>query len=272
MTILASAVSASAMNQEISPISATMSTSAKEEKKDKQYKKEGMYDDVVKAQKKLVEHGLLTMPAGASKGFFGPLTQRAISQFQEKNGLPVTGTLNEETKAKLWEMKKEYNKDNKKDGDMHSKIKEQAKANPGGARMASKTVVQNVVDTKNLSTLTAAVTAAGLVETLSGTGPFTVFAPTNRAFAALPAGTVENLLKPENKSQLAGVLTYHVVPGTITSADIKDGMTLKTVQGKDLTFTIRDGGVFINGTTRVIVPDTVSSNGVIHVIGGVLLP
>src|SRR6476620_5835447 len=105
----------------------------------------------------------------------------------------------------------------------------------GGANMVpSKNIVENAVNSTDHTTLVAAVKAAGLAETLSGTGPFTVFAPTNEAFNKLPAGTVDNLLKPEMKGDLTKVLTYHVVPGALKAADLKDGQKLKTVQGQEL--------------------------------------
>ncbi len=142
----------------------------------------------------------------------------------------------------------------------------------GGANMvASKNIVENAAASSDHTTLVAAVKAAGLAETLSGTGPFTVFAPTNEAFDKLPKGTVESLLKPEMKKDLTDVLTYHVVPGTFKAADLKDGQKLKTVEGKDLTVSIKDGKVMINGAT-VTIADAVSSNGVTHVIDAVLLP
>ena len=117
--------------------------------------------------------------------------------------------------------------------------------------------------------LVAAVKAAGLVETLQGAGPFTVFAPVNDAFAALPAGTVDTLLKPESKGTLTAVLTYHVVPGTVMSKDVKPGK-VKTVQGSELTVTT-SGGVAVDGA-KVSAADIVASNGVIHVIDSVVLP
>lgn len=141
----------------------------------------------------------------------------------------------------------------------------------GGANMVpSKNIVQNAAASADHSTLVAAVTAAGLAETLSGTGPFTVFAPTNAAFEKLPAGTVEKLLKPEMKADLTKVLTYHVVPGALRAADLKDGQKLKTVQGQELTVSIKDGKVMIDGAT-VTIADVISSNGVTHVIDGVLM-
>ena len=134
---------------------------------------------------------------------------------------------------------------------------------------------QDIVDTAiaagQFETLVAAVQAAGLVEVLKGDGPFTVFAPTDEAFAALPAGTVDNLLKPENKDQLAAVLTYHVVPGKIMSADIA-GKTVEvtTVQGSDLSVNATDGVMVDNAT--VVAADIEADNGVIHVIDQVVLP
>ena len=159
-------------------------------------------------------------------------------------------------------------------------------ANPkvGGAAMyANKTIVQNASAASNLSTLVAAVKAADLVETLSGPGPFTVFAPTNAAFAKLPAGTVTTLLKPENKAQLASVLTYHVVSGNITAkaalAAIKAGggkATLTTVQGEALTARVTNGKIVLTdakgGKSTVTTADVMQSNGVVHVVDTVLMP
>lgn len=136
---------------------------------------------------------------------------------------------------------------------------------------APKTVVDIAISSPDHTTLVAAVTAAGLVETLSGTGPFTIFAPTNDAFAALPAGTVDNLLKPESKDQLTSVLTYHVVAGNVMAADLSDGQVVKTLNGQDLTVSIKDGKVMINGA-NVTAADLAGSNGVIHVVDAVLLP
>jgi uncharacterized surface protein with fasciclin (FAS1) repeats len=134
-----------------------------------------------------------------------------------------------------------------------------------------KTVVDIAVGSPDHTTLVTAVTAAGLVETLQGAGPFTVFAPTNAAFAALPAGTVEGLLKPEKKAALTGILTYHVVAGSVKAADLKDGQKVKTLQGKELTVSIKDGKVKINGA-NVTAADLEAGNGIVHVIDGVLLP
>jgi len=152
-------------------------------------------------------------------------------------------------------------------------MKEEEGVMVGGALMVeSKTIVENAVEADNVTTLVAAVKAAGLVDTLSSEGPFTVFAPTNSAFAALPAGTVDTLLMTENKGQLTDILTYHVVAGAFVAADITDGLELTTVQGEKLMFTIVDGMVMINGSATVQIADVKSSNGVTHVIDAVLMP
>ena len=135
----------------------------------------------------------------------------------------------------------------------------------------SNTIVQNASASPDHTTLVAAVQAADLAGTLNGAGPYTVFAPTNAAFEKLPAGTVDNLLKPESKQQLSNVLTYHVVPGAFNAADLKDGQKIKTVQGTVLTVMMKDGKVMVNGAT-VTTPDIASSNGVIHVIDAVVMP
>jgi uncharacterized surface protein with fasciclin (FAS1) repeats len=133
-----------------------------------------------------------------------------------------------------------------------------------------KDIVDTAVAAGNFNTLAAALTAAGLVETLKGEGPFTVFAPTDAAFAALPAGTVEDLLKPENKDKLVAILTYHVVPGKVMSTDLTEGMKAATVNGKEITITL-EGGPKVNGAV-ISMPDIAASNGVIHVIDSVILP
>lgn len=142
----------------------------------------------------------------------------------------------------------------------------------GGAMMVpSKNIVENALGSSEHTTLVAAVKQAGLVETLSGTGPFTVFAPTNAAFAVIPKATLDGLMKPEMKADLTKILTYHVVPGAVKAADLKDGMELTTVQGGKLMVSIKDGVVMINGA-KVTIADVVSSNGVTHVIDAVLMP
>ncbi len=138
------------------------------------------------------------------------------------------------------------------------------------AEEAAQDIVTLAVGTESLSTLVAAVKAAGLVETLQGEGPFTVFAPTNEAFAALPEGTLENLLKPENKDQLVAILTYHVVSGKVMSTDLSDGMKAATVNGAEITITTADGAK-VNGA-NVAMADIEASNGVVHVIDAVILP
>lgn len=135
----------------------------------------------------------------------------------------------------------------------------------------SNTVVDIAVNSPDHTTLVAAVQAAGLAETLSGDGPFTVFAPTNAAFEALPAGTVEGLLKPESKDALTGILTFHVVAGNVMSGDLSDGQEVTTLNGKTLTVSIKDGKVMIGGAT-VVAADLAGTNGVVHVIDTVLLP
>ena len=138
------------------------------------------------------------------------------------------------------------------------------------AKSPEETVVGIAAGNKDFSTLVAAVKAAGLVETLSGEGPFTIFAPTNEAFAKLPKGTVEELLKPENKAKLAAILTYHVVAGKVMAADVKTGM-VKTVQGGELDVKAGKDGVTVDGA-KVVKTDIVGKNGVIHVIDTVVLP
>ncbi len=133
-----------------------------------------------------------------------------------------------------------------------------------------KDIVDTAVGAGNFTTLAAALTAAGLVETLKGEGPFTVFAPTDAAFAALPAGTVEDLLKPENKDKLTAILTYHVVPGKVMSTDLTEGLKAATVNGAEVTVTL-DGGAKVNGAV-ISTADIAASNGVIHVIDSVILP
>lgn len=139
------------------------------------------------------------------------------------------------------------------------------------APVAPKDIVDVAIGSTDHTTLVAAVTAAGLVETLKGAGPFTVFAPTNAAFNALPQGTVDGLLKPESKAALTNILTYHVVAGAVKAADLKDGQKVKTLQGEELTVVIKDGKVMINGA-KVTAADLSGSNGVVHVIDAVLMP
>lgn len=132
-------------------------------------------------------------------------------------------------------------------------------------------ILETAAAAGSFTTLAAAINAAGLAETLSGPGPFTVFAPTDDAFAKLPAGTVEDLLKPENKEKLVAVLTYHVVPGNVMAKDVVGSPKLKSVQGQELTVRVDGSAVSIDGAS-VIKTDIAASNGVIHVIDSVVLP
>ena len=134
-----------------------------------------------------------------------------------------------------------------------------------------KDIVDTAVSAGSFKTLVAAVKAAGLVDTLKGKGPFTVFAPTDEAFAKLPKGTVEDLLKPENKDKLVAILTYHVVPGSVKAAAVKDGLKAKTVQGQEVSFKISGKDVMIDNA-KIVKTDIETSNGVIHVIDTVILP
>lgn len=151
----------------------------------------------------------------------------------------------------------------------------------GGAKMVrTKDIVDNAVNAKNVTTVVAAVKAAGLVDTLKSPGPFTVFAPDNAAFEKLPAGTVDTLLKPESKATLVSILTYHVVPGTYTTADLvvmaAKGESLTTVQGQKLLVVKENNALQIKdakgGMVNIVTPDVISSNGVTHVIDSVLMP
>jgi uncharacterized surface protein with fasciclin (FAS1) repeats len=165
-----------------------------------------------------------------------------------------------------------------------AQMKEQTVAVGGAPMYPSKNIIQNAVNSKDHTTLVAAVKAAGLVETLQGPGPFTVFAPTNAAFAKLPPGTVDSLLKPEMKAKLTGVLTYHVLPGRLSAKDLMEAAKknggvaeFKTVEGEKITveskannaLVIRDAG---GNTSKVTIQNVFQSNGVIHVIDTVLLP
>ena len=141
----------------------------------------------------------------------------------------------------------------------------------GSVRAQGKDIVDTAVGAGQFKTLAAALQAAGLVETLKGKGPFTVFAPTDAAFAKLPAGTVEMLLKPENKAKLTAILTYHVVAGKVMAADVVKVKSAKTVQGSAVTVNAMGGKVMIDGA-NVVTTDIAASNGVIHVIDTVLMP
>ena len=146
----------------------------------------------------------------------------------------------------------------------------------GAAMFPSKNIVENAVNSKDHTTLVAAVKAAGLVDTLESKGPFTVFAPTNAAFGKLPAGTVDTLVKPENKAALTKILTYHVVAGKLDASDLTDGKKLKTVQGEELTVKRSGDKIMIvdakGGSSTVTIANVNQSNGVIHVVDTVLMP
>lgn len=209
---------------------------------------------VVSLQTSLEQGGFLVMPAGVAKGYFGQATKRALIKYQTQAGVRATGYFGPLTRA-AW-----------------------AKSMPqgvlvGGALMVPNLdIVDNAVNASNVTTVVAAVKAAGLVDTLKSKGPFTVFAPTNSAFAKLPAGTVDTLVKPENKATLTSILTYHVVSGRYTSKDLMDGMMLTTVEGKTIAISKVNGKVMINGSATVETADVISSNGVTHVIDTVLMP
>lgn len=169
----------------------------------------------------------------------------------------------------FWSMNRSDDGDNK-ETTSQSQQADQTKQNNLG------TIVDVASDTSSLSTLVTAVKAADLVETLQSGGPFTVFAPTNDAFGDLPAGTLDSLLKPENVDQLKSILTYHVVSGKVMAADLENGQKISTVQGEMLTVSIADGKVYIidakGNKTMVEQADVDADNGVVHVIGSVLLP
>ncbi len=145
------------------------------------------------------------------------------------------------------------------------------KASRADCGTCDKTIVEVAAASDDFKTLVAAVKAADLVKTLSGEGPFTVFAPTDEAFAKLPKGTLETLLKPENKKKLAGILTYHVVAGKVMAADVVKLKNAKTVQGRNVRIRVKDGKVMLN-RANVVKTDIVCKNGVIHVIDAVILP
>ena len=141
----------------------------------------------------------------------------------------------------------------------------------GSAMVSTKNIVENASNSKDHTTLVTAIKGADLVKTLSGKGPYTVFAPTNAAFAKLPDGTVESLLRPENEYKLSKILTYHVVAGSLKKKDLKNGQTLKTVQGETLKISVKNGNTYVNDSL-ITIPDVVSSNGITQVINTVLSP
>ena len=233
--------------------------------------------DVVALQTWLVAKGLLTIPAGVSMGYFGSLTQNALISYQTSVGLPAHGYFGALTRAKVnaaMAMMQSSGSSSMSNATSMSGGTTQGGVMVGGALMTpDKDIVQNAVNASNVTTLVAAVKAAGLVATLETAGPFTVFAPTNDAFAKLPAGTVTTLLMPANIATLKDILTYHVVAGRYTSADLTDGMTLTTVEGKKLTINkTASGQISVNGVAMVQTANVISSNGVTFVIDTVLTP
>lgn len=171
----------------------------------------------------------------------------------------------------IWAMSRNDNdKDNKK-----TNTSQTDSATQDSNTATPKDIVGLAIDTSDLSTLVSAVKAAGLVETLQSEGPYTVLAPTNAAFSALPSGTLDTLLKPENVDQLKSILTYHVISGKVMSSDLTDGQEVTTVQGAILTVKIMDGKVYFvdtqGGEAEVVQADVGASNGVVHVIDAVLL-
>ena len=159
------------------------------------------------------------------------------------------------------------------EGEMEMETEEEVGVMVGGAMMVpSLDIVDNAINASNVTTVVAALSAADLVATLKSEGPLTVFAPNNAAFEALPAGTVDTLLKTENKAQLTTILTYHVVPGRYTSANLSNGQKLTTVQGTEITIGKVGNQITVNGTATVETADVISSNGVTFVIDAVLIP
>jgi uncharacterized surface protein with fasciclin (FAS1) repeats len=229
---------------------------------------------VVSLQTWLVKKGLLTIPEGVAMGYFGPLTEAALITYQTSVGLPAHGYFGALTRAKVnSEMAMMHSGSSSMTGSA-TMTDTSGGVMVGGALMVpNKDIVQNAVNASNVTTVVAAVKAAGLVATLESAGPFTVFAPNNDAFAKLPAGTVDTLLKPESLATLKDILTYHVVAGRYTSADLTDGMTLTTVEGKKIKINkSASGQITVNGTAMVQTANVISSNGVTFVIDTVLTP
>jgi uncharacterized surface protein with fasciclin (FAS1) repeats len=213
--------------------------------------------DVVTLQTFLTNEGFLNIPAGTSMGYFGPLTKAALMKYQASQGISSTGYFGPLTKANI---------------NTALSAMSQGVQVGGAAMVANLNIVQNALNANNVTTLVAAVKAAGLVSTLEGSGPFTVFAPNDAAFAKIPSSTIASLLLPQNKAELVDILTYHVVPGRYTSASLYNGEVLTTVEGKTLTITKVNGQIMINGVATVQTPDVFSSNGVTFVIDTVLMP
>ncbi len=226
-------------------------------------------ENVIWLQNFLEAQGHLSIPSGVAKGYFGGLTKMALIKYQQNIGVRATGFYGPLTRSAMMSMNTSM-----MGGSMSGNVGgSMGGVMVGGAMMVPNLdIVDNAVNANNVTTVVAAVKAAGLVDTLKGAGPFTVFAPTNTAFDKLPAGTVATLVKPESKATLTDILTYHVVAGRYTSADLTDGLVLKTVEGKTLKFTRVNGKLMINGSAMVETADVISKNGVTHVIDTVLMP
>ena len=235
---------------------------------------------VTNLQNILVNKGYLSV---AATGYFGPATRAALMKYQMDNSISSTGYYGPLTRASLGMsssvsmgsmMNTSFTAAEQQEIMMNDMATDKMGVMVGGAMMlSSRDIVDNAVLANNVTTVVAAVKAAGLVDTLKSAGPFTVFAPTNDAFAKLPAGTVESLLTPEKKYDLSSILTYHVVAGRYKASDLYDGLKLKTVNGKDLMFTKdMNGNIMINGTSKILVRDVISTNGVTFAIDTVLLP
>lgn len=236
---------------------------------------------VTNLQNILADKGYLSATA---RGYFGPATRAALMKYQIDNSISSTGYYGPLTRASLGMsvsmnmsgsmMNPAFTAAEQQEIMMNDMATDKMGVMVGGAMMlSSRDIVDNAVLANNVTTVVAAVKAAGLVDTLKSAGPFTVFAPTNDAFAKLPAGTVESLLTPEKKADLSSILTYHVVAGRYKAIDLTNGLKLKTVNGKDLTFTKdMNGNIMINGTSKILVRDITSTNGVTFAIDTVLLP
>jgi uncharacterized surface protein with fasciclin (FAS1) repeats len=231
-------------------------------------------EGVVSLQTWLESNGFLILPSGVAKGYFGARTKIALAHYQKEEGITARGFYGPLTRAARMHKMAMMTSTNTAAVTVTPTPPVETGVLVGGALMTpNRDIVANALNANNVTTLVAAVKAAGLVATLQGAGPFTVFAPTNNAFAKLPAGTVDTLLKPENLSKLTDILTYHVVAGRYTAADLKEGMTLTTVEGKKITIgKSATGQITVNGSAKVETADVISSNGVTFVIDSVLTP
>ncbi len=213
--------------------------------------------DVVMLQEYLISRG--HFDASLKKGNYGPATRTAVIKLQKEFGIPQTGMVGPRTRIAVNQGMKTIHSFSQ-----HSNHSPQAQTATYGS------IVETAANAKNFTTLLAAATAAGLADTLKDGGPFTVFAPTDAAFAKIDQATLQNLLKPENKAQLAELLQGHIVSGRIFSSAIQNGTTLKTLNGKTLTFTVTSSGVMINGVATIATKDIIAKNGAVHVIDTVI--